>query len=209
MSWSKYVFMGWVIIFCLALVFSAMAMEPSFCNESSKGTHYIDYLYESPNTVSETITDLGGGLYEYSYSFNNVDDKHIWHVAVYTAFAIEEISNVWVGYPGWETLHIADFDANLVDEYDPRQIDPDLVTSVACYGPNWPDTSEPIQPGSYVSGFSYTANFYDSGPKLYIYETVEDGYAGDTGIIAATGMTQQGTVATVVETWGQLKTLFR
>jgi len=194
-----------VVIFTSQPIFAASPLEGT----QERDTNGIAWLYDSPLTVSEEITAIDGGLYQYSYSFLNTDSKHIWHFAVYTDFVVEEISRIWTDYSDWGILHIDDFDANLVEEYDPREYYPNLITSVACYGPNWPDTTEPINPGSYVSGFSYTTSVLDSGPKFYIYETVEDGYAGDTGFIAAVGLTEAGVVATQESTWGEVKSLYR
>lgn len=58
------------------------------------------------------------------------------------------------------------------------------------------------------SGFSFIAPWLDNNPKYYYYETIESGYAGQTGYLAAVGLPNLGPTAVVDGTWGRIKSLY-
>jgi hypothetical protein len=167
----------------------------------------IQWGYWSPLCVLETITDLGGGFYEYSYSFENVDAAHIWHFGVYSVLTDLTPTASWSTHPLWMT------GASPLDgvhpAYDARNLDPQLQWVSNTWGPDWPNTTDPINPGETVSGFSYIAPGLDTAPKYYFYETVESGYAGETGVVAAVGQTCTEPVSVESHSWGGIKTLYR
>jgi len=168
-------------------------------------TRAVNYLYESPLVVWEEITDIGGGLYLYSYSFQNVDSNHIWFFGVWTEFYGVAFNTTFDGHPEWSggAYDVAD----ILEVYDARNLDPDIVMDANTWGPGWPNTTDPINPGDSVEGFSYTAPVYDDSPKWYFYETIESGYAGDTGYVAAVGLTGV-VVATENTSLSRVKALF-
>jgi hypothetical protein len=129
---------------CLGLTFSAFAAGNPVIGT---GTQQRDlaYLYESPLTVYEEITDIGGGLFQYSYHFENVDNKNIWHFGIYTTFMIVETTSTWAELSSWGIGVVNDLDS-LYPEYDPRNLNPDLVAVAYTYGPNWPFTTDPEPP---------------------------------------------------------------
>ena len=96
----------------------------------------------------------------------------------------------------------------MIPVYDGRNLDPDIVAFAATNAPDWPDTIDPIVPGETVQGFTFTAYTYNNSPKWYFYETVEDGYAGDTGHVAAVGLTTPY-VAVESQTWSDVKAMYR
>jgi len=80
-----------LILTILALVsmYGGAAGSPPFMHENARaGARDIVWLYDSPLTVYEEVTDLGDGLYQYSYSFENVDDKNLWHFGVFIGRAV-------------------------------------------------------------------------------------------------------------------------
>ena len=167
----------------------------------------IQWLNDSPLTVYEQITDRGDGVYEYRYSFENVDDANLWHFGVYTTFVVDSSPTTWDTHPLWFTYVHDDLDT-VFPVYDGRNLDSDIVALTVTGGPDWPNTTDPIVPGETVDGFTYVATTYDNNPKYYFYETVEIGYAGETGYVAAVGQTK-GWVATMPATWSDIKTLYR
>ena len=66
----------------------------------------------------------------------------------------------------------------------------------------------PILPGETVTGFTIAAYVEDHSPKWYFYETVESGYAGETGFVAAVGLTQGPPVGVESATLSGVKALF-
>ncbi len=197
---------------CMPIIVLALAINsPASAQNPIKGQgelqRDIAWLYDSPLTVYEEIVDLGDGAYSYSYSFLNVDDKHLWHFGVFVVFPIDGAFHTWESLPEWE-MDIFQV-AGLTPEYDPINLNPDLLTGANTWGPGWPNTTHPISPGDYVEGFTFIAYSYDPSPKLFFYETVEDGYAVDTDFIAAIGYTQSGPVAVEPTKWGEVKALYR
>ena len=171
------------------------------------GSRDIVWLYDSPLTVYEEIIDLGGDLYGYTYSFENVDEKHLWHFAVYTTFEVEAATATWDTHPQWGTIHSNDLDL-LPLHYDARNLDPDIVAIASTYSLDYPDITGSIFPGETVQGFTITAYTYDNSPKWYCYETVEDGWAAETGHVAAVGLTTPY-VAVESQTWSDVKAMYR
>ena len=150
----------------------------------------IDWYYDSPLTVYETITDIGGGDYRYEYSFENVDDALIHSFGVYTEF-VTDGENTFTGHPTW----IAPISALVTDfypEYDARNLNPDILYMNASgyewYGIN-PSYAIAVDEEAY--GFSYISSVFDSTPKYYQYETIASGNAhtNGTGKVAAVGTT--------------------
>ncbi len=149
----------------------------------------VEYMYASPVTVIETITDIGGGSYEYEYSFTNVDTSPIWDFVVYTTFTPTDSSvSSFAEYPDW----LSDIKAitDILPEYDARNLDPDISHLVGTFPQSWENFDSGIQPGQTVSGFSFTSNHYDLSPKYYGYETFASGWAHENGgMVAAAGQT--------------------
>ena len=168
----------------------------------------LTWLYESPLTVYERITDLGNGLFEYYYSFENVDAKNLWHFGVYTSFDIVESTTSWDNFPTWALNE--NFNGGGLPYY-PGEIDPSLINMASTWGPNLLDTDNPIAPGVSVQGFTFVGPINDGSPKLYFYETVEDGWANDIvpGPVAAIGYTQSTPVAVESRSWSEVKALYR
>ena len=94
----------------------------------------LTWEYDSPLTVMEEITDIGGGNYQYEYSFTNVDTSMIHHFIIYTEFIAQRQSYFdglqrWVGhfvtvggiYPEYNSIN---------PEYDPRILDEDITGGV-------------------------------------------------------------------------------
>ena len=167
----------------------------------------IQWLYDSPLTVYETIVDLGGGQYEYRYNFENVDDANIWHFTILTTFECGWPVPTWTEYPSWYAGTWAIGDP--APAYDPIELDPDIFWYTTTWAPGYEFSDDPIVPGASVSGFGFTADVNDDGPKYYYYETLESGYAIDTGYVAAVGLTVPAGVATEPATWTSLKASYR
>ena len=163
------------------------------CWVSSAGAAIV-WDYDSPLTVIEDITDIGGGEYRYEYSFINEDSVPITFFGVYSNFeALTE--NTFAGlYPAW--LEIYFWPVDIVGPYfDGRNLDEaivgytrtsnclHLVAETVCPG----ETA--IQPGQAVAGFSFIASVYDASPKYYFYSTTDSGYAPYTNRVAAVGTT--------------------
>ena len=166
----------------------------------------VSYLYYSPLIVWEEISDLGGGVYRYSYRFENVDSNHIWHFGVWTTFDFTEFETSWSDHPLWygNTRSIE----TVYSVYDGRNLDPDIIYSSNTWARDWPDTPDPISPGAFVEGFSFTATVHDDSPKWYFYETIESGWAYETGFVAAVGLTGS-VVAVEAHPLSRVKALFR
>lgn len=152
----------------------------------------VQYMYESPLTVIETITDIGGNSYKYEYSFTNVDTSPIWTFGIYTTFTPD------AGSASTFTMdnHAMWFSAvqavdNMLPEYDARNFDPEVDYTVFTENPiGWPFPTEGIPSGQAVSGFSFTSNQFDSSPKYYVYETHASGaVTANGGFMAAVGQT--------------------
>ena len=197
-----------MIILTLCINSAASAQSP-FQGEGNPQRD-ITWLYESPLIVTEEITLLSGGNYEYKFSFENIDQKHIWHFGVYTTFSITSSSHTWEQRDGtWDTIFLNSLNEIDPDVYDARNINPDITSICGTHGGAPPDVVAPIVPDEFVNGFTFESNTYDDSSKLYYYETVEDGWASNTGYVAAIGYTQAGTVATESATFGGIKSLYR
>lgn len=170
----------------------------------------ITWLYDSPLTVYEEVTELADGRFEYYFSFENVDKKHIWHFGVYPTFDINFSPSTWdLHQETWETGYLNDLDIITPPVYDARNLNPDIAAICSTHGGFWPDIPDPIIPGESVQGFTFLAHNLDKSPKLYIYETVEDGWAANVGMVAAIGITQPKPVSLESTSWGIVKALFR
>ncbi len=157
----------------------------------------ITWEYDSPLTVTETITDIGGGDYQYEYSFENVDTSPIWMFGVYlkfdatpdSTFDIEpttEPGGWWVG-PYYF----------LIEQYEPvfdgRNLDSNITglinsSNEAGAGGN-PVVS--ITSGEFASGFSFMSSVYDATPKYYFYCAIgtEAPWESESGKVTAVGTT--------------------
>jgi len=149
----------------------------------------VNYNYWSPLSVTQTITVLGGGEYQYNYSFLNVDSSPIWCFGVFTCFPCDS-GTLFTGHDTWGGPFCDSLDA-VWPEYDARNLDPTLRYEIgACGEQGLPDPTA-IQVGEYATGFSFTSTTYDSSPKFYYYETNASGYTqrNGTGHVAAVGLT--------------------
>ena len=157
-------------------------------DNGSTGTGTVSYDHWSALTVVETITDLGGGTWKYSYSFINTETDYIWLFWVYTKFTTSA-ETTFVEKPGWMVIG---YDINTVHSiYDARNLDPGLTWLVGTWPPDWTPagtTGDPISVGMSVSGFSFQANVYDPSPKYYGYE-LHGNYGVVTGKVSAVGLT--------------------
>jgi hypothetical protein len=205
---SKTLFFGLTVLVVVAFASLSLAQSPY-----GKGTgqqHDLIWLYDSPLTVTQEIVDLGEGQFQYSFGLENVDDKQIWHFGVYTKFEINGEITAWEVDDGpWFISNTNDLDEIHPEVYDARNLDQDIVAICSLYCGIWPNNPNPVQPSGTVEGFKFVAGTYDISPKLYYYETVEDGYAANTGIIAAGGLSEPATVSVQSTSWGGVKSLFR
>lgn len=200
------------MLISLVIIF---ASQPLLAASPMEGTHSKDadglaWLYDSPLTVFEEITPIGGGLYKYSYSFSNTDSNHIWHFAVFTNFEVLLPATSFSEFPLWNTSRL---NVQYIEPtYDPRNIDPNIIgagNTWLGYEPSHPNPDNPIPPETFVEGFSFIGTELNPNPKYYLYETVESGYAQYTGFVAAVGLTETGVVATQESTWDEVKSLYR
>ena len=196
-------------VITLATICGAAAGSPPLLDGNVPvGSRDIVWLYDSPLTVYEEIVDLGGDLYGYTYSFENVDEKHLWHFAVYTTFEVEAATATWDTHPMWATIVVNDLD-EVFPVYDARNLDPDIVAVTGTYAIDLYETTDPILPGETVQGFAFIADTDDNSAKYYFYETTEDGWGGDTGYVVAVGLTTPGGVAIEAQTWYDVKAMYR
>lgn|GEM_PF-3128718 len=172
-----------------------------------EGTRAVQWLYDSPLCVQETITDLGGGQYQYSYSFFNNDTNHIWHFGVWATFPSASSPTEFVQHLEWnKSWNVI---ADLYPEYDATNLDPNIAIMTSTWSLEWQYATDPINPGEFVSGFSFVAPAYDNSPKYYFYETLESGYVVEDGFLAAVGTTSSGPSAVENASWGGIKALYR
>ena len=131
---------GTLVAGVLALTTPAMGDNPCL-DAGGGGERQAQWLYDSPLCVEETITDVGSGMYEYSYAFVNVDTAHIWHFGVWSNFAAVTTSATWDTHPQWShaTLDVG----AAAPPYDGRNLDPGILWAGATWGPNWPNTMLP------------------------------------------------------------------
>jgi hypothetical protein len=155
----------------------------------SSGSNTVFYDHWSVLTVIETITDLGGGKWRYSYEFTNTETKPIWHFGVWTNFdagyATQTTFDQMAPFGTWRAdgHHITEVRA----EYDARNLNPNIIWVSHTWDNPWPSSPNPIPVGAHVSGFSFTANVLDTSPKYYYYETWGS-YLPD-GRVTAVGLT--------------------
>ena len=148
----------------------------------------LDWYYDSPLTVVETITDIGGGDYSYEYSFENVDST-IWSFGIYTTFATTS-EDTFTGYPLWAgpwSMPVSDIDP----ESNARNLDPEIAYLTATGYEYWNfGEDDGILFNDIAAGFTFISSVYDTSPKYYMYDTIESRQAdGGTGKVAAVGTT--------------------
>jgi len=80
-----------LITICALLTVCSLQVAPAIANPvgGGSGGNSVSWNYLSPLNVIETIADLGGGSYQYSYSLVNVDTSPIWHLGIYTSFVTQ------------------------------------------------------------------------------------------------------------------------
>ncbi len=150
----------------------------------------LTWEYWSPLTVLEEITDIGGGNYQYEYSFTNIDTSVIWDFVVYTEFT----ASPQTGFDNlqyWVSPQFVPVDS-YYEEYDPRILDQDIAGGVGTSYEHWQYGEEyGIQINDTVAGFAFTSTIYDPLSKYYRYTTIET--SGPTpylkGVVSAVGMT--------------------
>jgi hypothetical protein len=152
----------------------------------------LNWEYDSPLTVTETITDIGGGDYKYEYSFENVDTSTIWNFLLYTEF-VAQGQSTFDSYDVWTAPSAIEADS-LPDYYDPSILDSDILYGLGSAYEYWsPQYGEDygIQINQIATGFSFTSSVYNNTPKYYIYCTVASGRPSwnGTGNVAAVGTT--------------------
>jgi len=138
----------------------------------------VDLLweYDSPLTIVETITDIGGGDYRYEYSFTNVDTSTIWDFHLYTTFNVQP-ENTFSGYEKWVEPQFVTVSRyrRYNPLYDPQVLDAEIIGGVWTGYEYWGIAGEEsgILPNDHAEGFSFTSNIYDLTPKYYSYITIE------------------------------------
>ena len=177
-----------MFLFVLSGIITVYAKDP-IKREGAKLTEPNEVIYDhwSVLDVQETITDLGGGQWKYSYQFTNTESDPIWIFFVWTTFLagnpIPFNKNDW----GATSDPIDD----VYPVYDARNLDPAIIFISGTWGPDWaPDgcSSNSIMVGETATGFSFVADVYDPSPKYYGYE-FQCSYAVNSGIISAVGLT--------------------
>ena len=122
-------------------------------------------------SVVESIADLGGGTWEYTYSLKSSDPSNVWFFFVYTSFPTSNHTATPFPLGG----NRSDLDV-VYAPYDARNIDPTLTeVSSAWYTPF--GGSNGIMTGG-TGSLSFQADVLDTAPKLFAYETGASGYAG-------------------------------
>ncbi|MEW6601008.1 MAG: hypothetical protein AB1499_08560 [Nitrospirota bacterium] len=143
----------------------------------------INYLHESPLDIQQSINDMGNGLWEYNFSFINTDSSPIWHLLLYTTENTTDLTSSFE-HAGSFLIETA------YSPYDPRHIDPSLTyANTIFYGA---DLYNFATYGLDV-GAAATMSFqsaYQGYNFLYVYETVDSGYAHTNGgYVASMGYT--------------------
>ena len=150
----------------------------------------IDWEYLSPLTVTETITDIGGGDYQYEYSFENVDISPIWYFGVFSDFTTVGDQSFF-GH-NWVGPHVGSVSASAT-ELDGRNLDSDIMwLTVSSYEAGaGGDPSDSILIDESAFGFSYIASVYDTTPKHYFYCAIgtEAPWYSESGKVTAVGTT--------------------
>ena len=181
------------------------------CWVSSAGAAIV-WDYDSPLTVIEDVTNIGGGEYRYEYSFVNEDSVPITFFGVYSNFEALTESTFAGLFPTWETNRFRLVDI-IAPRLDGRNLDEaiigvastdncrDLVVETVC------PRETAIQPGQAVAGFSFIASAYDISPKYYFYSTPDSGYIAYTNRVAAVGTTVPEPTSLVLLGFGGLALL--
>lgn len=155
-------------------------------DSENSGTIFYDHW--SVLAVVETITDIGGGTWKYSYEFTNTETDYIWLFWVYTTF-YTSAPTTFVEKPNWV---IDIYDIEYVHPiFDARNLDSGITQLIGAYPADWTwqgTTADPIYIDMTVSGFSFQANVYDPRPKYYGYE-LHGNYGAVTGNVSAVGLT--------------------
>jgi hypothetical protein len=147
----------------------------------------VCYDHVSPIEVTETITDLGGGQWRYSYAFTNSEPFAIWLFAVWTGFETSQVT-VFADSPDSWSAYSSPID-NVIPEADARNLDPSITWASATEDSDWPyECPNRILSGSLVSGFSFVATVLDENPKWLAYDRVGY-YFGEEGCFTAVGQT--------------------
>lgn len=168
----------------------------------------VVWLYDSRVDLMEEITDLGNGLFLYTYSFENTDSNNIWSLAVFTTFEIQGPLSIWPDHIFWSNW--IDNDQNsMLPQFDLRCLDPAIIAHASTWAEYFENTNDPIAPGATVGGFSFIGEVFDNSPKYYHYQTVEEGNAYYTGVLAAVGQTISGSVGTEIGSLGRVKAMYR
>ena len=156
------------------------------CNFSVQAD--IQWMYDSPLTVLETISDIGGGEYLYEYSFTNVDTSPIWNFGVYTTFSTEPVSD-FDNYDWLFPYHMPRGSS----PYDSSNLDMNIIqlTGSSYEGGVGGDPSKAILTNDFATGFSFSSDVYDYSFKYYFYCTIDSGSPWNNGIgeVAAVGLT--------------------
>ena len=131
-------------------------------------------------TVFETIVDVGGGMWEYSYSFTSDEPASIWHLFLYTPYTAIGSGTTFPNQFGYNLDAVS-------APYDARNLDLTLVHTLSMW-------YEPLGGGNGVSqgggaSFSFRADVFDANAKLFAYETDVSGHAG-TGVGSAGSLGQ-------------------
>jgi len=178
------------------------------CWVSSAGAAIV-WDYDSPLTVIENVTNIGGGEYRYEYSFVNEDSLPITFFGVYTTFEAQA-ENTFAGlHPTWDEPFFWSVDI-IGHIYDARSLDAAIIGLIVIHNCQYlvAETVCPgetaIQPGQAVAGFSFIASVYDASPKYYFYSTIDSGYPNDTGRLAAVGTTVPEPMSLVLLCFGGL-----
>lgn len=134
-------------------------------------------------SVSETVADLGGGVWEYSFSFLNTDTSAIWHFLLYTEFDTVGATST---FPAVAPSSLAI--TAIAAPYDARNVVATLTDVTNTWYAPFATTGLAVGGGA---TFTFQASTLDLSPKLFAYETLASGYAvsNGTGAVAAYGYT--------------------
>jgi len=189
LAWGSLLLLVPLVLASNARVVSAAQTYATTNGSLNSGSHSVSYDHWSVVMVIETITDLGGGTWKYSYEFTNTEASSIWIVGVWTTFQTNAPFTTFTQMDPFGTWIAYSHDINVAFvEYDARNLDPNILWLSATHDTPFPASPNPIPSGAHVSGFSFTANVLNTSPKYYWYE-LWGSWAHQLGYVTAVGLT--------------------
>jgi hypothetical protein len=132
--------------------------------------------------VTQTITSLSGGRWQYRFDVTSADPSNVWQFIVYTSFDTGLTTAITFPNSAVRGTPLGDVPPG----YDARNIDPSLNFATNMWytpfgGPNG------LPPGG-TAALIFVGLVFDPGPKLFAYETVASGFVGGgTGPLGSLG----------------------